>query len=216
MTRQTLADHVYEQIRDAILRGDLPGGTELNQVELAGRMGVSRVPVREALRRLQAERFLDANPFQRLVVASLTQEQVLELFDLRTELEVFAALRARAKDGFADGALVDAKEAAALLDVKMSSEDWLQADMEFHRSINGHDSAVAQVIDEVRFRIYRYLHLAEPDMGRRKTVLAEHQEILAALEAGDDDAVRAAISTHVQHTRDRLALGEGVESTSTS
>jgi DNA-binding GntR family transcriptional regulator len=214
VTRQTLANRVYEQLRDAILRGDLPGGTELNQVELASRMGVSRVPVREALRRLQAERFIDANPFQRLVVASLTPEQVLELFDLRTELEVFAALRARAKDGFADSSLVDAKAAAAALDVRMSSEDWLQADMEFHRAINGRDSAVAAVIDEVRFRIYRYLHLAEPDLERRATVLDEHQEILAALESGDDAAVRAAISTHVQHTRDRLAMGEGVESSS--
>jgi DNA-binding GntR family transcriptional regulator len=216
VTRQTLADHVYEQLRDAILRGDLPGGTELNQVELAGRMGVSRVPVREALRRLQAERFIDANPFQRLVVASLTPEQVLELFDLRTELEVFAALRARAKDGFADSGLMDAKAAAAALDVGMSSEEWLQADMEFHRAINGRDSAVAAIIDEVRFRIYRYLHLAEPDVDRRRAVLQEHQQILVALESSDDDVVRSTISTHVQHTRDRLALGEGVESPSTA
>lgn len=216
VSRQTLGDHVYEKVRDAIIRGEMPAGTEINQVELASRLGVSRVPVREALRRLQAERFLDANPFQRFVVTSLSPEQVLELFDLRAELEVFAALRARAKDSFRKTGLAEARKAAAALDVSMGAEEWLHADMEFHRTINGRESAAATLIDEVRFRIYRYMHLASPDVDRRERVLAEHQEILAALESGDDDAVRAAIAAHVQHTRDRLALGDGVEVTGAS
>jgi DNA-binding GntR family transcriptional regulator len=211
VSRRTLGDRVYEQVRDAIMRGEIPAGTELNQVELANRLGVSRVPVREALRRLQAERFLDANPFQKFVVTALSPEQVLELFDLRTELEVFAALRARNRDDFAESGIAEARAAADLLDVTMSAEKWIQADMEFHRVVNGKDSATATVIDEVRFRIYRYVHLAEPDLERRDGVLAEHQDILAALESGDDAAVRRAISTHVQHTRDRIALGDGVE-----
>ncbi|MET7422164.1 GntR family transcriptional regulator [Dactylosporangium sp. NPDC005555] len=215
VSRQTLGDRVYEQVREAIIRGEMPAGTEINQVELAARLGVSRVPVREALRRLQAERFLDANPFQRYVVTKLSPEQVLELFDLRMELEVFAALRARGRDTEKSG-LAAARAAAAALDTKMSAEDWLQADMEFHRTVNGRDSAVATIIDEVRFRIYRYLHLIEPDLERRVAVLAEHEQILAALESGDDAAVRGAITTHVQHTRDRLALGEGVEATGAS
>src|SRR5215469_14260267 len=77
VTRQTLAD-----------------GTELKQLELAERLGVSRVPVREALRRLQAEHLVQGNPFHRFVVTSLTTEQVIELIDLREELEVFALKRA--------------------------------------------------------------------------------------------------------------------------
>lgn len=204
VSRQTLGDHVYEQVRDAIVRGEIPAGTEVNQVDLAGRLGVSRVPVREALRRLQAERLLEANPFQRFVVTKLSAEQVLELYDLRVELEIFAALRARRRDGFLDNELPAAREAAGRMDLSMDSEEWLQADMDFHRALNGRDSAVASIIDEVRFRIYRYLHLAEPDPARRKEVLSEHRQILEVMEKGNERQIRSTIAAHVAHTRDRL------------
>lgn len=209
VSRQTLGDHVYEQVREAILRGEIAGGTEINQVDLANRLGVSRVPVREALRRLQAERLLEANPFQRFVVTQLSNEQVLELYDLRAELEIFAALRASRREGFVENELADAKLAAKRMDLAMDVEEWLQADMDFHRAVNGRESATASVIDEVRFRIYRYLHLAKSDPARRKEVLVEHQEILAALEQGDEAGVRAKLTEHVAHTRERLIqLGE--------
>lgn len=204
VSRQTLGDHVYEQVRDAIMRGEIAGGTEINQVDLASRLGVSRVPVREALRRLQAERLLEANPFQRFVVTKLSPEQVLELYDLRAELEVFAALRARRRDGFVEHELPEARKASGRLKLSMDAETWLQADIDFHRAINGRDSAVGSVIDEVRFRIYQYLHMAKPDPHRRKEVLIEHQQILEALERGDEDEIRGLISDHVAHTRDRL------------
>lgn len=204
--RQTLGDRVYQQVREAIMRGEIAGGTELNQVELAGQLGVSRVPVREALRRLQAERLVDANPFQRFVVTKLSPAQVLELFDLRAELETFAALRTRKRDDFAEKVQASARKAADVLDVEMDSEEWLQADMDFHRAIHGPDSAVATIIDEVRFRIYQYLHMAGKDMDRRREVLVEHDAILAALDSGDEQLIRMSISTHVCHTRDRLSL----------
>lgn len=213
VSRTTLGDRVYERVHDAIVRGELPAGTEINQVELANRLGVSRVPVREALRRLQAERLLDANPFQRFVVTKLSREQVLELFDLRQNLEIFAALRARSRDDFLEVDLPAARVVASSMELKMSAEEWLQADMEFHRSLNGRDSAVSTIIDEVRYRIYRYVHLDSPDLPRRKEVLAEHETILKAVERGDTDEIRAVIEAHVGHTRDRLVrtswVGEG-------
>nr|MDT0661221.1 GntR family transcriptional regulator [Micromonospora sp. DSM 115978] len=211
VSRTTLGDRVYERVRDAIIRGELPAGTEINQVELANSLGVSRVPVREALRRLQAERLLDANPFQRFVVTKLSWEQVLELFDLRETLEVFAALRARSRPSFLTGDLPAAREVAGSMNLEMSAEEWLQADMEFHRTLNGHDSAVSSIIDEVRFRIYRYVHLATPDLPRRRQVLDEHQAIVSAVERGDEDEIRAVIAAHVSHTRDRLVRMGWVE-----
>ncbi|GAA3611956.1 GntR family transcriptional regulator [Nonomuraea rosea] len=202
--RTTLGDHVYERVRDAIIRGEIPAGTEINQVELANAMRVSRVPVREALRRLQAERLLDANPFQRYVVTKLSPEQILELFDLRQTLEIFAALRARSRADFLEADLPAARDVARSMDLDMSAEEWLQTDMKFHRLLYGRDSAASSIIDEVRFRIYRYVHLAAPDLPRRKEVLVEHEAILDALERGDEDKIRALIETHVGHTRDRL------------
>ncbi len=213
VSRTTLGDRVYERVREAIIRGEIPAGTEINQVELANTLGVSRVPVREALRRLQAERLLDANPFQRYVVTKLSREQVLELYDLRQTLEIFAALRARSRPGFLQADLPAARAAANAMELEMSAEEWLQADMEFHRSLYGRDSAVTSIIDEVRFRIYRYVHLAAPDLPRRKEVLTEHRAILDAIEHGDEDRIRALIEAHVGHTRDRLVRMGWVEET---
>src|SRR5580700_8480849 len=88
--RQTLADNVYVQLKNSMMRGRLRDGTELKQGELATKLGVSRVPVREALRRLQAEHLVVAEPFQCFVVTSLSADQVNELLELREELEVFA------------------------------------------------------------------------------------------------------------------------------
>lgn len=204
VSRSTLGDRVYDRVREAIIRGELPAGTEINQVELANTLGVSRVPVREALRRLQAERLLDANPFQRYVVTRLSREQVLELYDLRQMLEIFATLRARSRPDFLDVDLPAAQAVADSMDLNMSAEDWLRADMEFHHSLHGRGSAVSGIIDEVRFRIYRYVHLATPDLPRRQEVLAEHQAILGALERGDEDEIRTLIEAHVEHTRDLL------------
>lgn len=210
VSRATLGDQVYERVRDAIIRGEIAAGTEINQVELAGMLGVSRVPVREALRRLQAERLIEANPFQRYVVTQLSPEQVLELFDLRQQLEVFAAIRSRSRADYADG-LREARTVAASMEVGMSAEDWLQADMAFHRVLYGRGSAVSSIIDEVRFRIYRYVHLASPDIDRRAEVLAEHQAILDAFERGDENEIRSLVEIHVGHTRDRLVKVIGLD-----
>ena len=204
VARQTMGDHVYEQLRDAIMRGRLPGGSELNQVEIAGQLGVSRVPVREALRRLQAEHLIEANPFHRYAVVTLPRDTVLELFDLRAELEVFASVRAVGRDDFHDS--VDSiREAAGLLALDMGTDEWIAADMEFHRRIHGPETAVTTIIDEIRVRIYRYVHLAEPDVARREQVLEEHEGIIDALVRGDVEQVRNRVRAHVEHTRDRLA-----------
>ncbi|MCX4817973.1 GntR family transcriptional regulator [Streptomyces sp. NBC_01239] len=199
--RKTLSHRVYERIRNAILHGEVPDGTELNQVELASVLGVSRVPVREALLRLQAEQLVDMTPFQRVVVTSLSKTQVLEFYDIRQELEVFGALRTRARDDFETVVLPDARETASLLGLDQSGEDWFQADLEFHRVLNGRSSGTAALVDQIRFRIYRYRHLHEPNLERREQVIAEHAGILAAVENGDPVAVRAAIEAHVGGTR---------------
>ena len=95
---ETLADGVYSRLKDAIQRGELADGAEVNQAGLALQYGVSRVPVREALRRPRAEQLLVANPFQRYAVTTLSSDHVLQLLDVREELEVFGVRRMIRKD----------------------------------------------------------------------------------------------------------------------
>jgi DNA-binding GntR family transcriptional regulator len=200
VTRETLADSVYAELRSAIIRGELRDGTEVKQAEVAEQLGVSRVPVREAMRRLQAEHLVQGNPFQRLVVTSLTADEVMELVDLREELEVFSLKRAIHSESL-PARLRQARKAATAMRVDQDPESWLEADREFHRLLNGNTTAVATVIEDVRERVHRYLHSAVASTERRDEILKEHENLVACLEAGDEAALEKVIRRHVRGTR---------------
>ena len=185
------------------MRGRLRDGTELKQGELAAQLGVSRVPVREALRRLQAEHLVVAEPFQCFVVTSLSSDQVMELLELREELEVFALKKTLASDVMIER-IQAANTAAESLTLSSEDESWLAADREFHRELNGPTTAVAAIVEDVRERVHRYFLSAPALLQRRREVLKEHATLMAALEAGDGDALERAIRYHVRATRQHL------------
>ncbi|MGH7620064.1 MAG: GntR family transcriptional regulator [Gemmatimonadaceae bacterium] len=85
--RQTIAGLAVEALRERILRGDYPEGEPLRQDALADELGVSRIPVREALRQLEAEGLVTFNPHRGAVVSSLSLEEIDELFELRADIE---------------------------------------------------------------------------------------------------------------------------------
>src|SRR5690349_16661112 len=85
--RQTIASLTVEALRERILRGDYPDGEPLRQDALADELGVSRIPVREALRQLEAEGLVTFNPHRGAVVSSLSLEEIDELFELRADIE---------------------------------------------------------------------------------------------------------------------------------
>jgi DNA-binding GntR family transcriptional regulator len=203
VSRQTLADSVYIQLKTAILRGRMRDGTELKQGNLAAQLGVSRVPVREALRRLQAEHLVVAEPFQCFVVTSLSSDQVAELLELREELEVFALKKTLGADDKAER-IRAAKAAAKVLTLTQDDESWLAADREFHREFNGPTTAVAAIIEDVRERVHRYYLSAPAVLQRRREVVKEHSKIIAAMEAGDEVALERAMRAHVRATRKHL------------
>lgn len=85
--RQTIASMTVAALRERILRGDYPEGEPLRQDALADELGVSRIPVREALRQLEAEGLVTFNPHRGAVVSSLSLDEIDELFELRAEIE---------------------------------------------------------------------------------------------------------------------------------
>jgi len=93
--RVSRADVVYEQLREEIIHGEVTEETQLNQVELAERFGVSRIPIREALNRLQAESLIVATPYHPFVVRNVTPDQVAELVEIRAALEDLGCLDGR-------------------------------------------------------------------------------------------------------------------------
>src|SRR5215211_5453414 len=92
--RQTIASMTVEALRERILRGDYPEGEPLRQDALADELGVSRIPVREALRQLEAEGLVTFNPHRGAVVSTLSLSEIDELFELRADIETDLLRRA--------------------------------------------------------------------------------------------------------------------------
>ena len=208
VSRETLSDRVYEQLRSAIFSGLIDDESELNQVELAERFGVSRVPVREALMRLEAEQLVSANSFQRYRVASLSPEQVIELTEIREEIEVLALRAAVVKGKRLD--LKELRAAASRLSPKDDVSKWIEADRAFHRLLDGGDTMSARLVDDIRVRIHRYVRGAIASEDRRVEAMREHKAILDALEARQPARAEALLRKHISVTRSLLAkrLGE--------
>src|SRR5689334_25063716 len=87
LRRQTLTTMTADAIRERILRGRYPEGEPLRQDAIGAELGVSRIPVREALRQLEAEGLVTFNPHRGAVVSTLSLKQIQELFELRAEIE---------------------------------------------------------------------------------------------------------------------------------
>lgn len=198
LKRESLADGAYGRIRRAILEGELEDGAVLKQVDLAREMAVSTVPVREALRRLQAEQLLIASPFQRYVVRSLSPEQVAEYVDVHAALEQLAIRHLLGADEVARR-LDAARALAELLDGDIDDERSFELDVAFHKSLHGEDSVIGEMIEDVRHKLRRY----EPrdlSPGERTRARGDHQRILDAVAKQNGTEAVAVAAEHALAT----------------
>ena len=131
--RVTVADATTEQLRRAIISGQIADGTPLRQDALAAELGVSRIPVREALARLEAEGLAISYPHRGYVVTALSRDEVLELFELRTQLEPELLRAAIPKMTAEDLAHVHSILAAYNLDIDRADvSSWGEHNVRFH------------------------------------------------------------------------------------
>jgi len=197
--RGTFADRVYSEMRAAILSGAISDGAELNQVGLARQFEVSRVPVREALRRLQAEQLVTVTPYQQYIVTPVNRETLVELIDIRAELEVFAIRRRMQQmTKEIEGQLRDFN---AGLRTQNDTQLWFEGDIDFHELLNGPRTEASRLVRNVRERVHRYLHTVASTRERQQQACAEHERIIDEMVAGDEGAAEQAIREHISHTR---------------
>jgi len=202
LKRTSLADAAYETLLEAILRGQLAPGEELSAVALAERFQVSRTPVTEALQRLTHDGLVEQEPNCRPRVARLGRRDVVEVYEMREQLEAAAAERAATR--LPKEVLATLRGEIAKLLKPKRGVDWAARAIEF--DLRFHD-AVAAASDNRRLEddIARYRRLVrcfcrltgnDANLG---AALAEHEEILAALEARRPAAARKAMACHIQN-----------------
>jgi DNA-binding GntR family transcriptional regulator len=194
-------EHVHRMIREAILDGSLAPGEAMSQVALADELGVSRTPLREALRMLQSEGLIDSEPNRRVKVAPLSLEDVEELAAIRISLEV-TALRLSVPQmtpedlGQLEGYMAEMAHHAADDDYGR----WYIPHQAFHRALTARagtrfDSLLGQLFEHAER--YRRMHFGR-SLSKQATV--DHREILDACKAGDRDLAAAALARHLART----------------
>lgn len=202
--RKTLhVDAVHEALRDAIVSGEIAQGAVLSQVQLAKQLGVSRTPLREAVRLLQAEGFVEGAPNQRIRVAPLSMAELEQLYTLRIVVECVAIRISVPRFSSLDlerlATLTRTLEAcAAARDV----EGWEGPHREFHRGLIAYTgnriTDLAGQLQE-RSKLYRRLYVTQEPRAWWHTT-AEHTAILRACEGGDASAAAAELAHHYART----------------
>ncbi|HEX5975137.1 MAG TPA: GntR family transcriptional regulator [Rubrobacteraceae bacterium] len=198
---RSVADLAYERIRGLVLSGELAPGTRLGQVELAERLGISRTPVREALRRLGGEGLVEGHSHRGFRVADLGLDAVLRRLEVRAILEpgiaALAAGRRTERDlDLMNEAIADEEEARDGIEAHDASR-------RFHIALaraSGNEELVRVIeslwLVEVGRRLL-FRRSAEPDWQR--TDASEHREILAAVHEGRAADAERLMAGHVRH-----------------
>ncbi|OJF84542.1 hypothetical protein NS14008_21345 [Nocardia seriolae] len=187
-------------IRDDIIRGAYSPGQRLTEEAIAERHGVSRVPVREALRTLQAEGFASSRPYAGVFVAALTEEEAADLLEIRARLEPLCASRAAVRR--TPEQLGRLKELTALGQDAVAAgrlDELARLNSRFHEVLAeaSGSTLLAQLTMQLSWKIAWVYSVELP--RRAGDSWREHEEICAALEAGDPDRAAAVVAAHISH-----------------
>jgi DNA-binding GntR family transcriptional regulator len=197
-----LRQSVYEVLVELIVAGTLGPGEHLVESELARQLGVSRQPVREALHRLEAEGWIDLRPSQGAFVHVPTDREVDELLDVRELLEgATARLAARSATPESVAALRETwREGAAAVESGDLTRT-VAANNDFHAAVAeiAGNAVLAELSEIVARRVRWYYRQVAPARGHESW--AEHAEIVAAIEAGDEDKAGGLARMHTERTR---------------
>lgn len=212
LQRQSLPQAIYIALRDAILGGRLPPGEALRQENLAKEFDASRVPVREALNRLEAEGLVVLRPRRGYVVASLDLDEIIEIFQLRMMLEEYAGFVATEKrtqdDVAALKVIVDNLEKTHIENASDITA-WSVFNRQFHTRLfeSSRRHHVCGITNGLRDKVERYIRVEVSMTGHLDRAQAQHQEIFKAFADGDAKRVGRLSREHCESTADRLIAG---------
>jgi DNA-binding GntR family transcriptional regulator len=198
--------HAY--LRECVLDGTLTPGTKLSQVALADQLGVSRTPLREALRMLQEEGLVEIEPNQRTRVAGLDPQELDDIYASRILFETLGL--SMTLDRFT---AADHRKAKQLLSSMRKAArtgdfpEWFSTHAQFHRLLTAGAGATLQkqltVFADRTIRYIRIYQLSEPESWQSAGDI-EHAAILEALVAGDDRAALSGLAHHLARTAERV------------
>ena len=195
-----LRDVVFNTLRQAIIKGDLKPGERLLEIQLADKLGVSRTPVREAIRKLELEGLVTMVPRRGTTVLGITKKHLKDVLEIRSALEELAlelACRRITTEQYEELVRLE-----ALLEEKQDSDNAFELsdiDEKFHEQIYQatNNPRLIQLLANLREQMYRFRLEYMKAKDKRPRLIQEHQQIIKALKNKDSKAGRKAIYDHI-------------------
>ena len=194
-----LRDIVFESLREAIKAGVLRPGERMMEIQLADELGVSRTPVREAIRKLEQENFVVMVPRKGAYVAGVSLKDIAEVFEIRSALEGLAASLAAER--------ITEDELEQMERVLLYRSDGKEADLErlvkadtdFHALLYqaSHNERLVQILENLREQIQRFRTTSLAVPGRMKMAVEEHRLIAEALRRRNSEEAQALAIAHI-------------------
>jgi len=206
-----LREIVYEQLKRQILTGDITPGTRMMEVDLAEEMGVSRTPVREAIRKLEKEGLVTIEPRRGAYASDISVKDMVDTMEVREHLESLAASLAAqtmTEEQRVELERIANEYAEAIRNNNM--EDMIHYDELFHKGIvnaSGNKTLI-QISESVQELALRFRYLYYDDLSRYGSMPMEHKEILDAIENNDPQAAKECAKNHVKRLKD-FVIREG-------
>lgn len=197
-----LRDVVFNTLRQAILRGELAPGERLMEIQLAERLGVSRTPIREAIRKLELEGLVLMIPRKGAEVANISETSLREVLEVRRSLEELAIELACQRITeeelreleLAENVFAEAIRKGDIMTIAESDERY--HDVIYQATEN---SRLVQILSNLREQMYRYRLEYIKDADKRQILIVEHEHILRALKAHNIAEAKGAVREHIDN-----------------
>jgi DNA-binding GntR family transcriptional regulator len=203
-----LRDVVFNTLRQAILRGELAPGERLMEIQLAERLGVSRTPIREAIRKLELEGLVLMIPRKGAEVAKISEKSLRDVLEVRRSLEELAielACERITKEGIDE---LEAAQTAFCEALKTNDTmEMAETDEHYHDIIYNAtgNTRLVQILNNLREQMYRYRLEYIKDASKRQNLVVEHDQIIRAIREHRIDEARAAIRDHIDNQEITIA-----------
>ena len=203
-----LRDVVFNTLRRAILKGELKPGERLMEIALADKLGVSRTPIREAIRKLELEGLVVMAPRKGAKVASITERDLNDVLEVRKGMEVLAISLACKR--------ITGEELEKLESIERSFQSLIESgnltelaemDVKFHDTIYQatNNQRLVQLLNNLREQMYRYRMEYLKDIAVRRTLAEEHKAICEALRGRDESKAQNYVSVHIDNQQKAIS-----------
>ena len=211
-SHRPLREIVYEELKMQILTGKITPGTRMMEVELAESMGVSRTPIREAIKKLEQEGLVIIEPRKGAYASQISVKDMVDILEVRQDMEGLAAYMAAYRmtpKQMKELEVISSGYNKAVEEGNMA--DMIKFDTDFHNLIveSCNNNILTMMINQLQELLLRFRYVYYDNIKRAEKMPSEHTMIMEAIKDGRSDAARASAEMHIERIKD-MVMNDGI------